>query len=196
MQTHLYEMYKYVFYVCAIWYTQAFSLKNYCGFNTKSYCSDVCGYHQCPQTLVEICRNMGICFSFRAVAAREKYPGFMLSGNPLVSLTWAPPMSKMLTGCQSASLDWSCPGLKVTKQICSIPLFSFFSESPKHWLPVEQHIYIWLVLPDLSSGDTCQSDWNSLLYTIVKPNLSLWEKLIVLFHSIFPLAVSSPNTVN
>ena len=58
--------------------TQAFSLKNYCGFNTKSYCSDVCGYHRRPQTLVEICRNMGICCGFRAVAAEGKYPGFTL----------------------------------------------------------------------------------------------------------------------
>ena len=126
MHTHLYEMYKHAFYVCAIWYTLAFSFKNYCSFITKSYCSDVCGYHQCPQTLVEIYRNMGICFSFRAVAARQKYPGFMLSGNPLVSLTWAMPMSKILMGCQSASLDWHYPGLGVTKPICSIPLFSFF----------------------------------------------------------------------
>ena len=50
----------------------------YCGFNTKSYCSDVCGYYLCPQTLAEICRNMGIWCIFRAVAAREKYPGFIL----------------------------------------------------------------------------------------------------------------------
>ena len=58
--------------------THAFSLKNYCDFNTKSYCSDVCGYHQCPQALAKICRNMGTCCSFRALAAREKYPGFIL----------------------------------------------------------------------------------------------------------------------
>ena len=64
--------------VCAIWDIQAFSLKNYCSFNTNSYCSDVCGYHLCSQTLVEIYRNMGICYSFRAVAAREKYPGCIL----------------------------------------------------------------------------------------------------------------------
>ena len=31
-----------------------------------------------PQTLANICRNMGICRSFRAVAARGKHPGFML----------------------------------------------------------------------------------------------------------------------
>ena len=75
-QTHLGA-----FYVCAIWDTQAFSLKNYRSFNTKSYCSDVCGYHRCPQTLAEICRNMGICCSFRAVAARGKYMGFVLFHN-------------------------------------------------------------------------------------------------------------------
>ena len=34
--------------------------------------------HRRPQTLAEICRNMGICCGFRAVAARDKYPGFIL----------------------------------------------------------------------------------------------------------------------
>ena len=51
---------------------------NYCGFNIEPFCSDVCLDHQRPQTLAEICRNMGICCGFGAVAAREKYPGFML----------------------------------------------------------------------------------------------------------------------
>ena len=51
---------------------------NYCGFNIEPFCSDVCGDHRRPQTLAEICRNMGICCGFRAVAAREKYPGFIL----------------------------------------------------------------------------------------------------------------------
>ena len=61
-QTHLCEIYQHFFCVCTIWDTQAFSLKNDCGFNTKSYCSDVCGYHRRPQTLAEICRNMGLRF--------------------------------------------------------------------------------------------------------------------------------------
>ena len=30
-----------------------------------------------PQTLAEMYRNMGICYGFRSVAARVKYPGFM-----------------------------------------------------------------------------------------------------------------------
>ena len=51
---------------------------NYCGFNTEPFCSDAWGDHRRPQTLAEICRNMGICCSFRAVAARGKYPGFIL----------------------------------------------------------------------------------------------------------------------
>ena len=155
---HLDEIYKHAFYLCAIWDTQAFSLKNYCSFNTlrprqdgrhfpddilkciflnenvwisltislkcvrkvrifhhwfrqwlgadqgTSHCLsqwwlaywriyaslglneltqsptvlDVCGYHRCPQTLAEICRNMGICCGFRAVADREKYSMFIL----------------------------------------------------------------------------------------------------------------------
>ena len=50
---------------------------NYCGFNIQPFCSDVYGDHRCPQTLAEMFRNMGICYSFRSVAARVKYPGFM-----------------------------------------------------------------------------------------------------------------------
>ena len=52
-------------------------LMNYCSFNIEPHYSDMCVDHRCPQTLVEICRNVGICYSFRAVAAREKYPGFV-----------------------------------------------------------------------------------------------------------------------
>ena len=39
------------------------------GFNIEPFCSDVCADHRRPQTLAEICRNMGICCGFRAVAA-------------------------------------------------------------------------------------------------------------------------------
>ena len=51
---------------------------NYCGFNIEPFCSEMCGDHWRPQTLAEICRNMGICCGFRALAARGKYPGFIL----------------------------------------------------------------------------------------------------------------------
>ena len=44
----------------------------------EPFCSDVCGDHRRPQTLAEICINVGICCGFRAVAARGKYPGFIL----------------------------------------------------------------------------------------------------------------------
>ena len=50
---------------------------NNCCFNTEPFCFDVCGDHWRPQTLAEICRN-GICCGFRAVAARDKYQGFIL----------------------------------------------------------------------------------------------------------------------
>ena len=50
---------------------------NYRGFNTQPFCSDACGDHRRPQTLAEMCRNMGICYGFRSLAARVKYPGFM-----------------------------------------------------------------------------------------------------------------------
>ena len=72
------EIYKHAFRVCAIWDTQAIQLMNCWGFNIEPFCSDVCGDHRRPQTLAEICRNMGISCGFMAVAAREKYPGFML----------------------------------------------------------------------------------------------------------------------
>ena len=54
-----------------------FQLINYCDFNIQPFCSDVCGDHRRPQTLVEMCRNMGISYGSRSMAAREKYPGFM-----------------------------------------------------------------------------------------------------------------------
>ena len=31
-----------------------------------------------PPNLAEMCRNTGFCCGFRAAAAREKYPGFIL----------------------------------------------------------------------------------------------------------------------
>ena len=46
-------------------------------FNIQPFCSDVCEDHRRPQTLAEMCRNMGIYYGFRSVAARVKYPGFM-----------------------------------------------------------------------------------------------------------------------
>ena len=78
MQTYMDEIYKHAFRVCAICDAQVFQLMNYCGFNIEPFCSDVCGDHGRPQTLAEIHRNMDICCGFRAVAAREKYPGLIL----------------------------------------------------------------------------------------------------------------------
>ena len=47
-----------------------------CGFNpTALICVDIT---DAPQTLADICRNMGICSRFRAVADGEKYPCFIL----------------------------------------------------------------------------------------------------------------------
>ena len=56
---------------------------NYCGFNIEPFCCDVCGDLGRPQTLVEIHRNMDISCGFRAVAAREKYPGLILLQNDI-----------------------------------------------------------------------------------------------------------------
>ena len=46
-------------------------------FQHTILCSDVCGDHRRPQTLAEMCRDMGICYGFRSMAARVKYPGFV-----------------------------------------------------------------------------------------------------------------------
>ena len=51
--------------------------KLYYGFNIQPFCSDVCGDDRRPQTLAEMCRNMFICYAFRSMAARVKYPWFM-----------------------------------------------------------------------------------------------------------------------
>ena len=66
------EIYEQVMCVCAISYTAEFSLK---------YSCDICWYYRCPQNLAEICRNMGICCSFRAKAVKEKYSRFILIQN-------------------------------------------------------------------------------------------------------------------
>ena len=65
-------------YFISLQITQAYSFKNDCSFNRKNYCSNARRYHHCPQTLAEIYRNMSIWCSFRAVATREKYLGFIL----------------------------------------------------------------------------------------------------------------------
>ena len=52
-------------------------IDEFCGFNIQPFCSDVCGDHWRPQTLAEMCINMGICCGFRSVASGVKYPGFM-----------------------------------------------------------------------------------------------------------------------
>ena len=52
-------------------------IDKYCGFNIQPFCYDVCGDHRCPQNLAEMPRNMGICYGFKSMAARVKYPGFM-----------------------------------------------------------------------------------------------------------------------
>ena len=54
----------------------------------KSYCSDVCEYHLCPQTLAKICKNMGFCWSFRAVAANKNIRGSFITA--MVSIYFSP----------------------------------------------------------------------------------------------------------
>ena len=56
-QTYMDEICIHDFHICAIWDAQAFRLMNYWGINIESFCSEVCGYHQCPQTLADICGN-------------------------------------------------------------------------------------------------------------------------------------------
>ena len=70
-------------------------------------------------------------------------------------------------------------GVGVTKPNSSVPLISRFSPLPKHWLPLEYHIHIWQVLPQLSCGDTCQyeCDANNLTGTFAGSKIVLTEKL-------------------
>ena len=55
-----------------------FNCRFFCSFNIEPYYSDMCVYHRCRQSRAEICRRMGICCGFRAVAVSEIYPGFGL----------------------------------------------------------------------------------------------------------------------
>ena len=57
--------------------TQVCWLKRYCGFNRELFFFNVCKCPRSPQTLASICRSIDIYGGFRAVAAREKYPGFI-----------------------------------------------------------------------------------------------------------------------
>ena len=50
----------------------------------------------------------------------------------------------------------SVPGMGVTKPISSVPLFSSFSKLSNHWLPIEYHVHICQMSPQLSCGDICQ----------------------------------------
>ena len=82
MWTYLDKIYECTVYVFAIWGAEVRSLNSYCGLNIEPYYFKVCGYRRSPQTLVEICRDMGICGAFRVVSVREKYPGFILLSTP------------------------------------------------------------------------------------------------------------------
>ena len=75
-QTHLGEINEHAFLcMCNLGHTGIFTEEL---LRFEHNILHVCGYHRRPQTLAETCRNMSICFCFRAVAARVKYPGFML----------------------------------------------------------------------------------------------------------------------
>ena len=63
--------------MCNLGY-QALSLKMYCCFNKEPLCFYVWVYSRRPQTLAVICRNMGICDVFRAVATGENLSRFYL----------------------------------------------------------------------------------------------------------------------
>ena len=55
--------------------------------------------------------------------------------------------------------------------------FPDFPESPKLWLRIEYHVYIWLVSPQ-PSGDTCQISGDcakNLSGIIIKSEISLTE---------------------
>ena len=63
---------------CNLGHTGMYVYWSYCSFDTESYYFGVCVYQRSPQNSAEIYRNMIICGGFRAMAARENYPGFIL----------------------------------------------------------------------------------------------------------------------
>ena len=69
-------------FLCKIWGQQAFPLKIYCIFITEPHSLHVRVYQPWPQTLVAICRNMGMCdilgSGLRKWPAREIYLGLFL----------------------------------------------------------------------------------------------------------------------
>ena len=70
------EIYQHIFHVFAIWSSQTFPLEMYCGLNIEPRCfhAYVC---QCwPQTLVAICRTMGIWDVFMLCPPGKIYLGF------------------------------------------------------------------------------------------------------------------------
>ena len=69
---------KNISHVFAVWCFQTFLLKINCCFNIKPhcFCRHVC--QRCSQTLVAMCRNMGICDVSRAVATKENLSVFYL----------------------------------------------------------------------------------------------------------------------
>ena len=68
---YLNKICKYVFHVFEIQCAQAFKLNIYCSFNIDFY-------QGCPQTLAEICPNMGICDISGHRPPGKIYPGFIL----------------------------------------------------------------------------------------------------------------------
>ena len=108
---------------------------NYCGFNIEPFCSDVCGDHRRPQTLAEICRNMGICCGFRAVAAREKYPGFIL----LLALHWLL-MDSQHKGPVIHSDNFDGFSVVSLKKLLNNQLSSRWNEMPQHSSPTNNNM--------------------------------------------------------
>ena len=62
------EIYEYVFHVFAIWGRSGI-------FNEGQLPSQLCVFQRCssPKTLADICRNIGVCGVFKAVATRKTY---------------------------------------------------------------------------------------------------------------------------
>ena len=109
IQTHFGEIYEHASYVCAIWNTGIF-VEELLRFSTKSYCSDVCEYHQRRQTLAEICRNMDNCCGFKAVAARGNIRGscYYQLDKFVNQILCAPIFHRYLNAFKFGSNDFSC----------------------------------------------------------------------------------------
>ena len=87
----------------------------------------MCVYQRCPQTVAEIVRNMDICCGFRAVASREKYPGFILLSAGMITCIFQASMMQRVTNMEMLKLSYWNPAKDMLNVLVDIKAFL------QHW---------------------------------------------------------------